>query len=362
MQPLSSGIRWWFERLDAARRRRGMAMDRMGYGPQESPCEIVLEAPGMRLRRYGGGSQGAARTILIVPAPIKRHYIWDLAPGCSVVQRALQAGMATYLIEWTDPAAPDGSPRPGLEDYADRWIEQCVRAIHIAHPSGKLFLLGHSLGGVFGAIYAALRPRQLQGLVLIETPLHFGDASGAFGPLVAFGPPAAEMARLFDRVPGSVLSMSSVLASPATFSFERYADFFASLASPDKLRCHLAVERWTLDEAPMSGRLFEQVVRDLYKDDMFMRGALRVGEQELGPARVTAPLLVVYAPRSLVVPPASVIAFHDAAASSAKRLLAYHGDTGIALAHVGALVGKNAHRKLWPEIFSWIEETAATRH
>lgn len=357
MQTLHSVMRWWFDALDNGRRQRGAEMDRLGYGPIESPSETVLSAPGLRLRYYGG-TPSSGVVALIVPAPIKRHYIWDMMPGASVVQRALQTGMKVYMIEWTAPG--DNDPQPGLDEYASTLIAACIQAIEAAQHAEKLFLLSHSLGGVFAAIYAALHPEQVAGLVLIEAPVHFGKAAGSFGPLVSFGPRAGAVARMFGRVPGSVLSLASVLASPATFNLERYADFFASLGSSKNIRSHLLVERWTLDETPMSGVLFEQVVDQLYREDRFMRGALTIAGQPVGPQRVMSPLFAVYDPHSVVIPPASVLAFFEAAGSPTKRLLAYHGDTGVALAHVGALVGENAHRELWPEIFRWVAEVAAS--
>lgn len=357
MQTLRLGIRWCFEALDDERRRRGATMDRLGYGPDETPSETVFSTPGLRLRFYGG-SRAASAVALIIPAPIKRHYIWDMTRESSVIQQALQADIKVYLIEWTDPG--DTEEQPGLEEYGSTLIAACVQAISEAQHTERLFLLSHSLGGVFAAIYAALHPEQVAGLVLIEAPLHFGKASGSFGPLVSFGPRAGAVARMFGRVPGSVLSLASVLASPATFNLERYADFFASLGSSKNIRSHLLVERWTLDEAPMTGPLFEQVVDQLYREDRLMRGVLTIAGQRIGPQRVVSPLLSVYAPHSVVIPPASVRAFFDAAGSAKKRLLAYHGDTGVAIAHVGALVGENAHRLLWPEILGWVAEVAAS--
>lgn len=359
MQALSVGMRWWFESLDHARRERGAVMDRLGHGPQESPFQTVLSAPGMRLRHYGRRNMdGDDRHIaLIVPAPIKRHYIWDLAPQCSVVQRLVERGMQVYLIEWTNP---DGEEtRFGLQEYGYAMIEECVDAIEAFHPAGKLFLLGHSLGGVLAAIYAALRPPRVAALVLIEAPLHFAGASGSFGPLVAFGPPARSVTSVFKRVPGSVLSLVSTMASPATFSIERYADLIASLGSREYLNLHLLVVRWTMDEAPMAGPLFEQVVERLYREDAFMRGTLTIAGRPLGPMNLVSPLLSVYDPHSVVIPPESVIAFHRATGGTMKRLLPYEGDTGVALAHVGALVGDNAHRLLWPQIFDWMAAAGA---
>lgn len=358
MQFPSSAVCWWFQSMDHARRMRGASMDQMGYGPIESPCQTRLTRPGMRLRFYGG-TKSSDKIALIIPAPIKRHYIWDMAPECSVVQRALDAGMQVYLVEWTAPETAQAEF--GLSDYGYRLIDECTNAILSATPHGRIFLLSHSLGGVLAASYAALRPGRVSGMALIESPLHFAEANGSFAPLAAFGPPARRIVEAFDNVPGSVLSMTSVAASPATFLAERYADFVASLESDELIRRHLQVQRWTLDEAPMSGRLFEEVVEQLYREDRFMRGTLVVNGRSLGPANIVAPFLAVYDPRSLIIPPASITLFQAATASGNKRLLPYHGDKGVALAHVGALVGNNAHRQIWPEIFRWIDEACADK-
>ncbi|RZI42878.1 alpha/beta fold hydrolase [Herbaspirillum sp. HC18] len=352
MQTISSGIRWWFESLDRARRQNGRTMDRMGYGPVESDFQTALSVPGVRLRYYGGVPH-SDRLALIVPAPIKRHYIWDLMPECSVVQRLLKAGMQVYLAEWTEPLGPQS----GLDDYGHVLLDRCVKAIRTTHRFGSLYLFSHSLGGVFATIYAALHPEDVDGLILLETPLHFGEAAGSFGPLVALGPRAGKVASMFGEVPGSVLNFASLMASPTTFHVERIADLAASLASAKTLRSHMLVERWTLDEAAMPGRLFEQVVEELYRRDGLMRGTLEIAGRRLAPHDVNTPLLSVYDPHSVIIPPQSVIAFHDAAASRRKRLLPYDGDTGVALAHVGALMGQNAHRRLWPQIVDWINET-----
>ena len=45
--------------------------------------------------------------------------------------------------------------------------------------------------------------------------------------------------------------------------------------------------------------------------------------------------------------------FTDAAGSADKLLLRYEGDVGVSLQHVGVLVGRNAHARLWPQITRW---------
>jgi len=358
-----NGIRRYYESLDRERKQRGMLMDLMGLGPIQSPSQTIWDQPGLRLHFYGGRANGPLA--LIVPAPIKRHYIWDLSPQRSVVRHALAQGLRVYLIEWTDPCGE--SADFGLGQYGYELIDRCVETIRNSEPpdsrrAKQVFLLSHSLGGILSALYAALRPERVAGLVLLEAPLHFAEACGSFTPLVAFGPSAASVTQWFDTVPGSLLSMVSVAASPTSFSTERYADFIDSLASPETLEGHLLVQRWTLDEASMSRRLFEEVVEQLYREDRFMQGRLTIDGRRLGPADVIAPMLSVLDPRSLIIPPASIIEFQKAAASAIKRLLPYHGDKGIALSHVGVLVGRNAHEKLWPAIFDWVKSLGVALH
>jgi polyhydroxyalkanoate synthase len=43
--------------------------------------------------------------------------------------------------------------------------------------------------------------------------------------------------------------------------------------------------------------------------------------------------------------------------SREKTVLHYGGDIGVALQHVGPLVGRQAHRLLWPRIVDWMAKT-----
>jgi hypothetical protein len=60
--------------------------------------------------------------------------------------------------------------------------------------------------------------------------------------------------------------------------------------------------------------------------------------------------------RGVVVPPQSILPFHQAAASTHKQLLHYDGDVGLVLQHGGACQW-NAHRRLWPVVLDWKTES-----
>jgi polyhydroxyalkanoate synthase len=332
-----------FEQLDQMRRVQGSLLDVAGLGPLETPYREIHREPGLALRRYGERQSGPL--VLIVPAPIKRPYIWDLSPEVSVVRRSLEAGAQVLLADWQ--AAP---PQFGLADYGERLILACLEAAR----AERAVLLAHSLGGLFAAIFATLHPGRVQGLGLLAAPLRFGAAAPVFSAMVA----KLNADELPDSLPGSFLSTASLNAAPSVFGSERVLDALLSAADLPRLRTHLLVERWALDEFALPRRLVGELAGDIVREDRFVRGALEVNGRRADPSRYAAPLLCVIDRRCELVPPGAVLPFVEAVASADKTVLDYEGDVGVALQHVGPLVGRNAHEKLWPRITEWILRTS----
>ncbi|HEV7814177.1 MAG TPA: alpha/beta fold hydrolase [Janthinobacterium sp.] len=349
---------YWFELLDQLRRLQGTALDRFGLGPRESAFQVLFTMPGLRLRCYGTGAAHSL-PLLIVPAPIKQPYIWDLSPERSVVRRAIEHKLGVYLVEWTEPG--EGTRSPGLSDYAGPMLDACIDATAEQAHCDRVFLMGHSLGGIIAAIHSAYRPEHVAGLALIEAPLHFPEMAGTFQSLPELGIRGRQEFRSSSRVPGSLLSMISASAAPGTFCVSRYLDWLASMASVERTATHWRVERWTMDELPMPSTLFDDVVEGLFRQNSFMRGELAIDGVRLHPRDITAPLLSVYQPSSTITPPESVLAFHRAAGSRDQELVPYFGDIGVALQHVGPLIGDNAYRHVWPRVFNWLDRIVGAR-
>src|SRR5215510_4794477 len=333
----------FFEALDNARRLQGMALDALGLGPSEAPHETIFRTAGASLRRYGTGKEPGP-PVVIIPAPIKRSYIWDLAPGASAARCLLDAGASVFLLDWEPTAEPFG-----LAEYAG-----LIREALDAAAIDRAVLLAHSLGGLFAAVFAALHPERVRGLGLLATPLHFERSVGIFSAMVD-ALPAQELP---PSVPGSFLSAASFRAAPVTFGWERLLDLAASLGAPEALATHLRVERWALDEFPLPRPLIADLAEHLARDDAFVRGTLSLGGRLAAPSQVTAPLLCVVDPCCRVVPPASVLPFLEKAGSRDKTLLHYDGDVGVSLQHVGMLVGPQAHARLRPQITRWVRRCA----
>jgi polyhydroxyalkanoate synthase len=345
--------------MDRSRQARGKMLDRAGYAPQTTPSTVIHAEPGMNVRRFDGAAThpverpAGAPAVLLVPAPIKRAYIWDLSPEVSVVRRWLERGYRVYQAEWAPLA--DEAMDLGLADYADRLLRAAREAAMADSGQAGTVVAGHSLGGILAAIHGCLYPEQVRATVLLEAPLHFEHAANCFAPLVRATPDARRIAATFGQVPGVFLNMMSAMAEPQAFQFERVMDRWLSMMDARALATHMRVERWTHDEFALPGQLFTDIVESLYRNDELMHGTLAIGGRTVGPHALRTPLVSVYDPRSKVIPPQAVLPFHEAAASTSKLLLKYEGDVGVNLQHVGVLVGRSAHARIWPTIFDWLD-------
>jgi polyhydroxyalkanoate synthase len=255
--------------------------------------------------------------------------------------------VCVHLLEWTPARRGDG----GLDEYADEAIGDAIAAM--SNGATKPFLMGHSLGGTLATMFAALHPDAVRGLVLLGAPLCFHPGVSRFRDAIASIPSEA-MAGM-DVVPGSLLSQLSAWASPETFIWSRMVDGALSMTDAQASEINARVERWTLDEVPLSGRLVSEILQWLYREDRFCRGTLPIRNRTVGPSCLKLPVLAVVNSIDKVAPPASVAPFVDAIAHQDTRVIIYPGEIGVGLQHLAVLVGRQAHAQVWPEILSWLD-------
>jgi polyhydroxyalkanoate synthase len=316
--------------IDTLRQIHGDSLGRLGLGPTECRYRIVATGARWRLRAYVDTSAGTP--LLIVAAPIKRPYIWDLADSVSVVRHCLQKRLQLYLLEWLAPSR--GDKDAGLAYYATRSIGEAV-AIVAQQAGGKTpLVMGHSLGGTLAAIFAAFDPPSIRGLVLLSTPLYFAPGSCRFrDAIVAMAPPRLAA---MEIVPGSLLSQLSLMASPETFLWSRLVDFVLSVGDREALMVQARVERWALDEFPLPGRLVNEIFDWLCRENRLCAQTLRIGDRILGPSSLRTPMLAVVNIADAVAPPRSIAPFIDAMQGGHTHLIEYPGEAGVGLQHLGA--------------------------
>ena len=121
-----------FDVSDILRRAQGDVVGAFGLDPQESPHQIITSRAHWRLRDYGGTHRSLS--LLIIAAPIKRPYIWDLAPSISAISFCLHQGLYVQLLEWM-PASPS-TGNCGLDQYVLA-ISEAVAAVTTAAQGAK---------------------------------------------------------------------------------------------------------------------------------------------------------------------------------------------------------------------------------
>jgi len=335
-----------FGMTDTMRRLQGNALGALGLSPNECPFQIIASGPFWRLREYGG--KGTKR-LMVVAAPIKRPYIWDLSPSVSAIRHCLRRGLRVHLLEWLPASEMTGNN--GFAEYTNA-ICECATRIADTGTKEKAFLIGHSLGGTLAAIFAAEAPASIRGLVLLGAPLCFQPGTSRFrDALMSLLPSDLSDA---EPWPGSLLSHLSALASPKTFLWSRLADAAFSIGDHHALEIHARVERWALDEIPLPGKLVHQLIQWLYRENRLCRGELQIDGKLFGPQNISVPTLAVVNRTDDIAPLESIKPFIDAMPNKDVRIIEHWGEIGVSLQHLGILIGQKAHGQVWPEIISWI--------
>ncbi|WP_035915127.1 alpha/beta fold hydrolase [Legionella lansingensis] len=341
--------------MDQTRQYIGRLLGQCGLDPHEAAYHVIADLPGARVRKYLNKNEKSELNLLIIPAPFKQVYIWDLMPNISVVRQFLSRGINVYALEWTLPTQREDDF--GLLEYAHHLPMAAIEVIEAESGGRVQIIAGHSLGGTFAAIFATLFPERLQKLVLIDSPLAFGEHGGPIANAAAAIPSLETLHLLVGSpVPGSFINILSVSASPEVFQFQRFTDLTASWFDPQALEIHTRVGRWTYDELPLPWHLFEETIEQLFRKDRFLKGTLQIGNRRTGITKLKTPTLAIINPPGKVVPPNSLLKALAIVPNLPVAVLTYQADYGPMFQHLGPLVSPLAHKELWPQVLDWVME------
>ena len=109
-------------------------------------------------------ASGAPATLLIAHG-LGAHGGWFIDMGHALASR----GVNVWVVDHRGFGRSEG-PRGHVTDYR-RYLQDLdavVDAVHAALPGTRLFLLGHSMGGIFATYYAAVHPEKLSGMLLLN--------------------------------------------------------------------------------------------------------------------------------------------------------------------------------------------------
>lgn len=136
-------------------------MDRGATQPIE-PSDAWIEANGLR-HHVLTWNEGGAPTIVLC------HGFLDLAWSFDpLAQRLAAAGLRVLAIDWRGHGETDRVGPGGYYHFADYVLDLHALMPELAGETGKVHLVGHSMGGTAASLYAGTHPKALSTLTLIE--------------------------------------------------------------------------------------------------------------------------------------------------------------------------------------------------
>lgn len=316
----------------------------------QTPSEVVYEENKLELLHYEAKTEEQHDVpILIVYALINKPYILDLQPDRSVVQTLLEAGYDVYLIDWGEPSALDRSLT--LEDYVDRYIDNCVDVVRDRSGEDEINILGYCMGGTKSAMYASLYPEKVKNLALMASGLCFAGDGGVlelWGAEDYYDPD--RVTNTYGNVPAEFLDIGFALMDPVANNVTKYVRFYDNMDDEDFVENFARMERWLSEGIDVAGAAYEEFITDIYQENKLMENELVLGGERVDLENIEMPVLQIVAEYDHLIPPNASKPFNDAIASEDTEILEF--PTG----HIGMSVSSRSHDELWPQVCEWFEE------
>ena len=332
--------------------------------PSEKLCEIetyslfhYIAAKSLRstsnsIEKEGGSDINAKNTpVLVVYAFINRHYILDLLPEVSVIASLLRHGLDIFATDWGTPSVYDKNLTIG--HFVSKYMDKSVDYIRKITNSDKVSLLGYCWGGELAVIYAALHPEKVRNLITIATP---GDFELDDSLLAVWTKAMKENYLLdtFGNLPGIMLNAAFILRNPIEYS-HKYFHFFEQPRSLESIAEFFATETWLYDSPPIIGEIYREFIEGCYKQNLLIKNRMRIEDSNdnsdmlVNLKNINMSFLNIVAKKDDLVAPDSSKALNIALTESYDKKLIEHNS-----GHVGLMIGKNAHKELWPEVGDWL--------
>jgi class III poly(R)-hydroxyalkanoic acid synthase PhaC subunit len=205
-------------------------------------------------------------------------------------------------------------------------------------------------------MYAALHPKKVNSLITVATP---GDFELDNSLLSVWTRAIKEKYLLdaFGNLPGMVLNAAFILRNPVEYG-HKYFHFFEQPRDLESVAEFLATETWLRDSPPIIGEIYREFVEYCYKQNLLIKNRMRIENTDgvnkdhtttINLKNIDMPFLNIVAENDDLVAPESSKALNNALTKSYdKSLMEFKSG------HVGLMIGKRAHKEIWPKVREWI--------
>ena len=329
---------------------RAVEMETIEVGP--TPSTVVYEENKLELLHYESRTEEQNDVpILVVYALINRPYILDLQPDRSVIRRLLDEGHDVYMIDWNEPSRLD--QHLGLDDYVNRYIDNCVDVVRERSGQERINLLGYCMGGTMSAIYTALYTEKVNALGLMAAGLCFERTGGVleeWGSEEYYDP--KEVVDTYGNVPAEFLDIGFALMDPVDNYVSKYVTLYENLESDGFVANFSRMEKWLDEGIDLAGRAYVEFLEEIYQNNSLYRNELEIGGEAVDIGDIDVPVLQILGEYDHLIPPSASKPFNEVVGSDDVTTIEY--PTG----HIGLSVSSSSHAEVWPEVCDWYHEVS----
>jgi class III poly(R)-hydroxyalkanoic acid synthase PhaC subunit len=269
----------------------------------------------------------------------------------------LNQGLDIFAADWGTPSAYDKSLTIG--HFVNSYLDKSIDFIRKITKSDKVSLFGYCWGGDLALMYAAVHPEKVKNLVTIATPGDF-DLDDSLLAIWTKAMKEEYLLDTFGNLPGILLNAAFILRNPIEYS-HKYFHFFEQPRNLESVAEFFATETWLNDSPPIIGEIYREFAEYCYKQNLLIKNKMRIGETYnssnnesdtlINLENINMPFLNIVANKDDLVAPSSSKALNDALTESSDKSL-----IELNSGHVGLMIGKGAHKELWPKVGEWLKK------
>jgi polyhydroxyalkanoate synthase len=307
------------------------------------PLPAVWKRGAATLRAAGGSGP----PVLYVPSLVNRAYILDLAADRSLVRATAQAGLATYLLDWGDPTEAELAFT--VTDYMEGVLIPAMEEIK-ARTGAPVRLAGYCMGGTLTTAAAVLRPDLVGAMALLAAPWDFHtDSEAARALMRAMQVPLAMMIDAEGQASVDLLQALFASLDP-TLAGRKFRGFAKLDPASEDARRFIELEDWLNEGVPLAAPVMKEVLSSWYGANDPARGAWRVSDTPIDPARVSCPTLALIPSQDRIVPPESARALATRIPGTVLR--------DVPFGHIGMVAGGSAPKRVYAPLIEWLRAGA----
>ncbi len=314
-----------------------------------TPKDLIYDKGTLKFYHYRPLADEIYRVpVIIVMATTNKGFLFDLAPGQSMVEYLLKRGHDVYMVDWDPPIASERGL--GLADYTHDFLPTCVAKVVEDTGEPDVNILGYCMGGVLSLIYATTHTDgPLKNLACLTTPVDWHEM-GLFS--LWADERYLDLDKLVDTlgvIPADFIANSFEMLRPASKTAGRLR-VWEQMWNDDFVKSYRAFERWGNETLPLAGEYYRETTRELMWGNKLLTGELEVNGDSVDLANITIPVMHAVAEHDHIAPYAATKPLLELVGSEDKNELVLKGG------HVSLIAGPNAVRRMWPNVDAWLGE------